>query len=447
MLRTNSKEVLKNDTFIAIKGENFDGHNYIEEAIENGATKVIAEYGLYSVETLIVKDTKDYLKNYIKKYKEEIKDLYLIGMTGTNGKTTTCYLLYQALNNIGKKCAYIGTIGFYIDDKVRDLKNTTPGVLDIYEMLLEAKKEGCNYVVMEVSSHALSQERIYGLEYDVAIISNVTRDHLDYHKTMEEYASAKQKLFYMIKDEGFAIIPENIDYKDYFFLNENENITYGEEGDYKILSYKLDTDKSEFVLLHNNIEKIFKTKLLGLYNIYNIINVIIVLEKMEIPDIEDIILKLNQPPGRMDIITYEDNKIIIDYAHTPDAVENIISSIRAISGEKIYVIVGCGGDRDKEKRPMMARIATNLADYVIFTSDNPRGEDPKQIIDDMIENLDVTNYEVEINREKAIIKGIQKCIKNDILLILGKGHENYQIIKNEKIHFDDKEIVLKYCRR
>lgn len=447
MLRTNSKEVLKNDTFIAIKGENFDGHNYIEEAIENGATKVIAEYGLYRVETLIVKDTKDYLKNYIKKYKEEIKDLHLIGMTGTNGKTTTCYLLYQALNNIGKKCAYIGTIGFYIDDKVRDLKNTTPGVLDIYEMLLEAKKEGCNYVVMEVSSHALSQERIYGLEYDVAIISNVTRDHLDYHKTMEEYASAKQKLFYMIKDEGFAIIPENIDYKDYFFLNENENITYGEEGDYKILSYKLDTDKSEFVLLHNNIEKIFKTKLLGLYNIYNIINVIIVLEKMEIPDIEDIILKLNPPPGRMDIITYEDNKIIIDYAHTPDAVENIISSIRAISGEKIYVIVGCGGDRDKEKRPMMARIATNLADYVIFTSDNPRGEDPKQIIDDMIENLDVTNYEVEINREKAIIKGIQKCIKNDILLILGKGHENYQIIKNEKIHFDDKEIVLKYCRR
>lgn len=447
MLRTNSKEVLKNDTFIAIKGENFDGHNYIEEAIENGATKVIAEYGLYRVETLIVKDTKNYLKNYIKKYKEEIKDLHLIGMTGTNGKTTTCYLLYQALNNIGKKCAYIGTIGFYIDDKVRDLKNTTPGVLDIYEMLLEAKKEGCNYVVMEVSSHALSQERIYGLEYDVAIISNVTRDHLDYHKTMEEYASAKQKLFYMIKDEGFAIIPENIDYKDYFFLNENENITYGEEGDYKILSYKLDTDKSEFVLLHNNIEKIFKTKLLGLYNIYNIINVIIVLEKMEIPDIEDIILKLNPPPGRMDIITYEDNKIIIDYAHTPDAVENIISSIRAISGEKIYVIVGCGGDRDKEKRPMMARIATNLADYVIFTSDNPRGEDPKQIIDDMIENLDVTNYEVEINREKAIIKGIQKCIKNDILLILGKGHENYQIIKNEKIHFDDKEIVLKYCRR
>lgn len=447
MLRTNSKEVLKNDTFIAIKGENFDGHNYIEEAIENGATKVIAEYGLYSVETLIVKDTKDYLKNYIKKYKEEIKDLHLIGMTGTNGKTTTCYLLYQALNNIGKKCAYIGTIGFYIDDKVRDLKNTTPGVLDIYEMLLEAKKEGCNYVVMEVSSHALSQERIYGLEYDVAIISNVTRDHLDYHKTMEEYASAKQKLFYMIKDEGFAIIPENIDYKDYFFLNENENITYGEEGDYKILSYKLDTDKSEFVLLHNNIEKIFKTKLLGLYNIYNIINVIIVLEKMEIPDIEDIILKLNPPPGRMDIITYEDNKIIIDYAHTPDAVENIILSIRAISGEKIYVIVGCGGDRDKEKRPMMARIATNLADYVIFTSDNPRGEDTKQIIDDMIENLDVTNYEVEINREKAIIKGIQKCIKNDILLILGKGHENYQIIKNEKIHFDDKEIVLKYCRR
>lgn len=447
MLRTNSKEVLKNDTFIAIRGENFDGHEYIEEAIENGATKVIAEYGLYSVETLIVNDTKEYLKNYINDYKEEIKDLHLIGMTGTNGKTTTCYLLYQALNNIGKKCAYIGTIGFYIDDKLRDLKNTTPGVLDIYEMLLYAKKEGCSYVVMEVSSHALSQERVYGLEYDIAIISNVTRDHLDYHKTMEEYASAKQKLFYMIKDDGFAIIPENIEYKDYFKLNKNENITYGEEGDYKILSYKLDTDKSEFIVSHNNIEKTYKIGLLGLYNIYNIMNVIIILEKMEIPNIEDIVSELNPPPGRMDIVTYEDNKIIIDYAHTPDAVENIISSIRTITNEKVYVIIGCGGNRDKEKRPLMAKLATNLADYVIFTSDNPRNEDPEQIIVDMTENLDATNYEIEINREKAIIKGIQRCIKNDILLILGKGHENYQIIKNEKIYFDDKDIVLRYCRR
>ena len=446
MLKANSKEVTKNDIFIALKGENHDGHDYIEDAIQNGASQIIAEHGLYSVETLIVKDTKEYIKKYVERYKEEISDLYIIGMTGTNGKTTTCYLLYQALNNLGKKCAYIGTIGFYIGKKIRDLKNTTPGILDIYEMLLEAKKEGCLYVVMEVSSHALAQDRVYGIEFDVAIISNITRDHLDYHKTMEEYAFAKQKLFYMLKKDGIAIIPEEIDYKSYFMLEKNHNITYGKKGNYKLISYDLDMLKTKFTISHDSIEETYEMKLLGLYNIYNMMNVIIVLDYLGILN-KDVIAMLTPPPGRMEMISYETNQIIIDYAHTPDAVQNIVSSIKILVKGKIYVIIGCGGNRDKEKRPMMAKIATELADYVIFTSDNPRDEKPEDIIHDMIENLDATNYEIEINREKAIIKGIQKCIKNDILLILGKGHENYQIIKNEKLHFDDKEIVLGYCRR
>lgn len=446
MLKANSKEVNKNDTFIALKGENGDGHDYIEEAIENGASQIIAEQGLYSVETLIVKDTKEYLKKYIENYKEEINGLHIIGMTGTNGKTTTCYLLYQALNQIGEKCAYIGTIGFYIDEKVRDLKNTTPGILDIYEMLIEAKRTGCTYVVMEVSSHALAQERVYGLQFDAAIISNITRDHLDYHKTMEEYALAKQKLFYMIKPDGIAIVPTEIEYKSYFMLDKNHNITYGATGDYKLISYELDIDKTKFTISHDSVEETYEMRLLGLYNIYNMINVIIILDYLNILN-KDIIPMLTPPPGRMEIISHEDNQIIIDYAHTPDAVQNTISSIKMLVKGQIYVIIGCGGNRDREKRPMMAKIATELADYVIFTSDNPRDEDPKDIILDMIENLSATNYEIEINREKAIIKGIQKCIKNDILLILGKGHENYQIIKNERLHFDDKEIVLEYFRR
>lgn len=446
MLKTNSKEVTKNDTFIAIVGENSDGHDYIEEAINNGATEIIAEHGLYSVETLIVRDTKEYLKTYIEKYKEDLKDLHIIGMTGTNGKTTTCYLLYQALNQLGEKCAYIGTIGFYIDTKVKDLKNTTPGILDIYEMILQAKEEGCTYVVMEVSSHALAQDRVYGLKFDVAIISNITRDHLDYHKTMEDYALAKQKLFNMVKEEGIAIIPEEIDYKSYFTLDRNHNITYGQNGDYKLVSYELETDKTTFTVSHDSTLETYEMKLLGLYNIYNMMNVIIVLDNLGILN-KDIILKLTPPPGRMEMISYEENKIIVDYAHTPDAVQNVISSVRELTKGHIYVIIGCGGNRDKEKRPMMAQIATELADYVIFTSDNPRNEEPEDIINDMVENLNTTNYEIEINREKAIIKGIQKCIKNDILLILGKGHENYQIIKDKKLYFDDKKIVLEYCRR
>lgn len=448
MLKVNSKDVVKGDTFLALKGEKCDGHDYIEEAIENGATKIVCEYGLYSVDTFIVSDTKEYLKKYVEQFREDISDLFLIGMTGTNGKTTTCYLLYQALNKIGRKCAYIGTIGFYMDyGKVRELKNTTPGLLEVYEMLLDAKNNGCTCVVMEVSSHALSQDRVYGLEFDVGIISNVTRDHLDYHKTMEDYASSKQKLFYMLKEDGISIIPSGIDYRSYFMLEDNHNITYGEEGDYKLLSYELDSDKTVFKVSHNEIEEIYESKLLGLYNIYNIMNVIIVLRYLGLENTQEIIGELLPPPGRMDVITYDENKIIIDYAHTPDAVENIISAFKVFASGNIYVVIGCGGNRDKEKRPIMASIATELADYVIFTSDNPRYENPEDIINDMIKNLETDNYEIEINREKAIVKGIQKCIKNDILLILGKGHEDYQIIGNDKIHFDDKEIVLKYCRR
>lgn len=442
MLKTNSKEIKENDIFIAIKGDKYDGHDYIEEAIKNGAVKIIAEKGKYSVETEIVPSTKEYLKKYIEKYKEEIKDIHLIGMTGTNGKTTTCYLIYQALNRIGKKCAYIGTIGFYIDGKIKDLKNTTPGILELYEMIIEAKNKGCSYVAMEVSSHSLAQERVYGLEFDVAIISNITQDHLDYHKTMEEYAKTKSKLFDMVKSNGYTIIPNEIDYKDYIYLEKNKNITYGENGDYILSDIIVEDSKTLFKLA--NIQ--YETSLFGKYNIYNIINVIIILNQLNIGNIPEIIKGLTPPPGRMDMID-KGFKIIIDYAHTPDAVKNILMCVNEMATGNIYVIIGCGGNRDKTKRPIMAQIATSYSTKAIFTSDNPRNENADDIINDMIRDLSNNNYEIETNRKKAILKGIQKCQKGDILLILGKGHENYQIIGNERIHFDDKEIVLEYFRR
>ncbi len=444
MLRSDSKKIQKGDSFIAIRGEGKDGHQYIEEAIRAGATQIIAEHGSYEVKTIIVPDTKEYLKQYIGQYQEQLHDLHIIGMTGTNGKTTTCFLLYQALNQIGKKCAYIGTIGFYIDQKVRDLNNTTPGVLELYEMLLEAKKEGCTFVVMEVSSHALQQERIYGLQYDVTIISNITREHLDYHKTMENYALAKQKLFYQLKEDGIAIIPTTIDFYSKFALPNNHNITYGEEGDYQIKDIQLYKDKSIFTLQHQGKEKTYEMHLIGEYNVYNMINVIIALEHFNIPNIEEIILSLTPPTGRMEQISYQNNLVIIDYAHTPDAVEKVLKLVRQISTHHIYVVIGCGGNRDKEKRPLMAEIATSLADYAIFTLDNPRYEDPKDIIQDMIQNLKTTNYEIELDRRLAIQKGMDRCVQNDILLILGKGHENYQIIKGEKLFFDDRLEVDQY---
>ena len=441
-IKCDSRKVQKGDTFIALKYVN-DGHKYIEDAIKRGASKIVASEGLYSVDTLITNDPHEYLIKYLKdNYWDKIKDLKIIGMTGTNGKTTTCFLIHKALNKLNKKCAYIGTIGFYIDEKIRDLNNTTPDILDLYEMLIEAKESGCQYVVMEVSSHALSQNRVKGIEFDCALFSNLTRDHLDYHETMESYKQAKLMLFEMLRGDNIAIINSDDEYYKDFIMEKNNNITYGyTDSNYQITSYKTGILGSEFIL---NNSDIYETKLIGKHNIYNLTCVIIVLYKLGFiyEEVLEVIKNLDSPSGRMDSIKYKNNNIIIDYAHTPDAVQNVLSAVKELNPNHIYTIVGCGGDRDKTTRPIMGDIATTLSDYVIFTSDNPRSENPNEIINDIVRKLDKNNYETEVNRKKAIVRGIQKLEENDILMILGKGHETYQIIGNEKIEFDDKKIVL-----
>jgi len=441
-IKSDSRKIIPGDTFIALEYVN-DGHKYVVDAINRGAVKVIVKEGLYSVDTLVVKDTHEYLVNYLKEnYGDEISNLKLIGVTGTNGKTTTCYLLHKILNELGEPCAYIGTLGFYINEKVKDLNNTTPDILDLYEMLLEAKKEGCTYVVMEVSSHALSLDRVKGLEFDIACFSNLTQDHLDYHLTMDNYLNEKQKLFRMLKGEKIAIINSDDFYFKDFIMEENINVTYGfNESNNQITNYKTNLLGSSFII---NNSDVFQTKLLGRHNIYNLSCIISVLSVLgyNYDDYHLIIKELDSPPGRMDSISKDTNTIIIDYAHTPDAVSNVLSSVKELNPDHIYTIVGCGGDRDRTKRPIMADFATTLSDYVIFTSDNPRTEDPARIIEDMVQKLDKNNYEIEVNREKAIIKGIQLLKENDILMVLGKGHETYQIIGMQKIDFDDKKIVI-----
>lgn len=427
MLKDNSTKIKQGDTFIAIG----DGHKYIEEAIKNGATKIVAEKGIYSVETIIVPNTKKYLIDYLEnKYKNNSKKI--IGITGTNGKTTTAYLLYQALNKVST-CTYIGTIGLYSNNqKISDLENTTPGLIDLYDYVYNNDSE---YVVMEVSSHALDQNRIGNIQYDYIIYTNITQDHLDYHKTMDNYFQAKLKLINNLKDKGNIIV----NYDDEYLKTINHpNIVKISQ---KINIKNIKTTNDIQIFTYNNKE--YKTHLLGLHNIYNIIPTIIILEDLKQNNIAKIIESLEPPKGRMEIINDDTNKIIIDYAHTPDAVKQILKTVKTFAKNKIYVIIGCGGNRDKTKRPIMAKIATDYADYAIFTSDNPRNENPEDIIKDMVDQLDKSNYEIEINREKAIIKGIQKLNINDILIILGKGHETYQIIKDEKIHFDDREIVIK----
>ena len=431
-IKDDSRKVKKGDIFIALNKVH-DGHDYIIDAIKNGASKVIVEKGLYSVETLVVKDTHKYLVNYLKEnYYDLIKDIKLIGITGTNGKTTTAYLIYQALNNIGIKAAYIGTIGFYIDGEYKSLSNTTPDILEIYELLIECKNKNIEYVVMEASSQGLDMERLSGLQFKYGIFTNLTQDHLDYHGTMDNYLKCKLKLFDMVIDKRFVNVDS--EYSKYFI--DDNTVTYGfGESDYKIDDYKINLDGS--ILNVNGIE--YKTKLVGTHNLYNVLVVICLLREMNLEIDTNL---LNAPKGRMDVVKKGDNIIVIDYAHTPDAVSKIINSSRELNPNKIITIVGCGGNRDKTKRPIMASIACELSDYSIFTSDNPRDEKPMDILDDMIQNLDKNNYEIIENRKKAIIKGIQSLEKNDILLVLGKGHENYQLIKNVKYHFDDKEIVL-----
>ena len=432
-IKDDSRKIKKGDIFIALN-KIHDGHDYIIDAINNGASKVIVEKGLYSVDTLVVKDTHKYLVNYLKEnYYDLIKDIKLIGITGTNGKTTTAYLIYQALNNIGIKAAYIGTIGFYIENEYRILSNTTPDILEIYELLLECKDKNIEYVVMEASSQGLDMERLSGLQFKYGVFTNLTQDHLDYHKNMDDYLNCKLKLFDMVIDKRFVNVDS--EYKDKF-ISDN-TITYG-FGDslYKLESYNVSLDGSEFIV--NGIT--YKTKLIGLHNLYNLLATIAVINELGF-SIDT--CALNPPKGRMDVIKKDNNIIVVDYAHTPDAVSKIISSVKELNPNKIITIIGCGGNRDKMKRPIMASIACELSDYSIFTSDNPRDEDPIEILNDMVQSLDKNNYETIENREKAIIKGIQMLENNDILLLLGKGHENYQLIKNIKYDFDDKEMVLK----
>lgn len=431
MLRCNSKKVCNGDTFLAIKGTTIDGQDYIEEAIQRGATKVIAERGDYPVETVIVPSTKKYLNNYLKKRSLPIK---VIGVTGTNGKTTTCFLIWQLFRKLSIPCSYIGTLGFYLEEKVCDLKNTTPGSLELYKLLKKSVDEKCEYVVMEVSSQALDQERVDFLEFDYAIFTNLTQDHLDYHKSMENYLKAKQKLFYLLKDDGIAIINSDDPCANYFEIGNY--VTYG----YSNSDYQISSNQTSFQIN----EEEYQMKLLGNYNIYNMTSAICLLYQLgyNSSDLKEKVKECLPPEGRMDIIPYNTNKIIVDYAHTPDALENILDCVHELNPHKVITVVGCGGDRDKGKRPIMGELATRKSDYVIFTSDNPRSENPKLILKDIVKELDNVNYEIEVNREVAIKKGIQFLKKDDILLVLGKGHEKFQIIGEEKIFFDDKKVIL-----
>ena len=348
---------------------------------------------------------------------------------------------------LGQKVAHSGTVGFYYGDVKKPMVNTTPDVDVLYNMLLEAKDHGVEYFVMEVSSHALDMERIYGLEFDEVAFTNLTQDHLDYHKTLENYANAKQKLFKKTRNNKVAVINgDDLHYQHFVLDNNNNIIISANEGDLLIEKITFSHLGTSFKFNYQGNEYKTSLNMVGRYNVYNYLIALLLVHCLgfKIEDILQLNEELKAPAGRMELIKYGTNSIFVDFAHTPDAVLNVLRSAHEFKAGKIITIIGCGGDRDPLKRPIMGKIAVENSDYVIFTSDNPRSEDPLKILDDITASLTNDNYVVEVDRVKAIRQGIDLLKGNDVLMILGKGHEDYQITKEGKHHFSDQEEVAKY---
>lgn len=432
-MHMNSKFVKKGDYFLV----NRENEEYVNDAIKKGASKIITELNtIYDVETIMVENVKAYLH---KSYFDKIGKMKFVGVTGTNGKTTTCYLMHQMAKLLNIKSAYIGTIGFYLEDDIIPLDNTTPSMDVLYNMLLDSYEKGVKIIFMEVSSHALKQERTYGLLFDAIAITNVTRDHLDYHKSMKDYINSKKKLVGMTRGKKICVLNGNDRHYKKFLSKENKNIIIGKK--IKIKKIVMLTNGTKIIAKEKNKFSI-NLDLVGLFNIYNFLMAYEIMKSLGYDG--DLILKKSntfvEPPGRMQKVFYKKNVIFIDYAHTPDAVENVLKTVKKIKNKGIITIMGCGGDRDKDKRPIMANIACKNSDKVIFTNDNPRSEDEKKIMKDILIGA-VKSYEVIYDRFDAIKRGIEQLGDGMILMILGKGHENYQIIGKEKLYFSDFEEV------
>ena len=449
---TNSRLIKPGQTFVAIKGYTVDGHDYIEDAIKNGATAVIAQKEVNcSVPVTVVENSAEYYqKLLVKEYKDEFKDLKLIGITGTNGKTTSAYLTYQMLLDLGKKAAYIGTIGFICGDYFKELPNTSPEILTTYKLLAKAKEMECEYVVMEVSNFALDQKRIEGLEFVAGAFTNLTEDHLDYHKTMENYLKAKLLLTDYIKKDGVLLVNKDDEASKKFIERFKNTKTFGYgNADYDILSDDIYPDHTDIIFKVNEKEYKVTTNLTSKFNVYNYFTMFSILHELgfKINELIEETKYLKAPKGRCETYKVKDGFAVVDYAHTPDAVLKVVTAYKELAKARVITLVGCGGDRDPMKRPIMGEIASNYSDYVIFTNDNPRTEDPENIMKDILKGVKKDNYEVCLDRREAIKKALDMIQKDDIVLLLGKGHEDYQILGHTKVHLDDSEEILKYIEK
>lgn len=442
-IQMDSRLIQENDIFIALKGANVDGHSFIPSAVQKGAKLIISEREVEGYNCVVVQDgyrVMGTLAYYF--YGEPSKDMEVIGVTGTNGKTTSTTLLYKALNAMGRKTGLIGTNGLYYPEGFIPLNNTTPDGLLLMRYFKQFKELGIQTVVMEVSSHALVLGRVDHIQYKVGVFTNLTQDHLDFHKDMEDYFNAKKKLFERLPENGYAIINADDYTCEGLKACTKANVSsYGvKDGDFKAENLILAMENTQFDIDGMHIQ----SDLLSIANVYNLSAVYAVLKVLgyDKEEIASIVSSLPHIDGRMEKVYNGEFLALVDYAHSPDSVENALTFLSEIKKGKLIALVGCGGDRDKTKRPKMAKVACEKADVAILTSDNPRTEDPEAILKDMQEGLNYSNYYVIVNRKEAIQKAILMAQPGDIIAVLGKGHEDYQIIGTTKYHFSDKEEIL-----
>ena len=452
-LEYDSRRVGKDSCFFAVVGGANDGHNYIDSAIEQGATAIICQHMPQNrkegVAYIVVEDSNIAMAAMAAAfYDHPSEELRLVGVTGTNGKTTTATLLYDMFTAMGYKAGLISTVVYRIGEQRIESTHTTPDAIRLNKMMREMVDAGCEYCFMEVSSHAAAQHRIKGLKFVGALFTNLTHDHLDYHGTYKEYIRAKKSFFDMLGKDSWAVV--NIDDRNGEVMLQNcaakhYRLSLRSMADYNA---KIIEMLPNGMLLHINGKELW-VKFTGRFNAYNLTTVYAAATLLGIDSLEVLTTLSNLTPvsGRFETITAKDGTMaIVDYAHTPDALENVLTTIEELrQGEqKLYVVCGCGGDRDRTKRPEMASVALKYASMAIFTSDNPRTESPEAILDDMVAGAGTaSNYLRITDRREAIRTASTLAKAGDIILVAGKGHEDYQIIGTEKHHFDDHEEVLK----
>ncbi|NOZ63424.1 MAG: UDP-N-acetylmuramoyl-L-alanyl-D-glutamate--2,6-diaminopimelate ligase [Caldiserica bacterium] len=455
-----SRRIKPGYLFVALKGEKQDGHDFIPEAASRGAVALIVEKEIkYPFPLWIqVEDSHKSLSFLAHRfYGEPSEKLKIIGITGTNGKTTISHIISHLLNLRGEKAGKIGTIYYAWGDRILPASLTTPTPLTLFEILSAMKAEGVRSVVMEVSSHSLVTGRVEAMLFDTVIFTNLTRDHLDFHSSMEEYFAAKLKLLHLLKksNKKNRTVIFNLDDPYFSRISPEEGITFKSFGKKKganiqVLKFSSQWEGIHFTILEegHGEEELF-IPLAGEFNLYNALSAITWArtEGMEWKEIRQGLKSVKSVPGRFEVIAKGGTKVVVDYAHTPDALENILKSVRKLTAGKVITVFGCGGDRDKGKRAMMGKISSSLSDMVIITSDNPRGEDPIQIIKDIQKGIEKRKYLTIPDREEAIYKAVSMAQAGDTVVVAGKGHENHQIWKDVIIPFSDQDTVKQALRK